>query len=99
MPRDLVGMACLRSRSTQRGIFASFSPLIDPGFRGGLIFLVWKPENPNLDFPVGDLFQVMFFKVGEIDVSYNERKNSTAMERKGFGTEDNSVESGQFAQY
>jgi len=101
MPRDLVGLVCLRSRSSQRGIFASFGPLIDPGFRGQLIFLVWKPENPNLDFSVADLFQVMFFKVGEVDVSYDERKSSTAMERKGFGEtkEDTFVESGQFAQY
>lgn len=84
IPRDLVGLVCLRSRSSKRGIFASFSQLIDPGYTGHLIFLVWKPESPNEDFGVKDLFQVMFFSVEEVKVTYDERPESTAMGRTGF---------------
>jgi dUTPase len=84
IPRDLVGIVCSRSRLAMRGLFASFSSLVDPGYRGKLTFLVWCPEEPNKNYDESDLFQIMFFKVGEVNVTYNEKPNATAMDRPGF---------------
>lgn len=84
MPRDLAGIVSARSRLEMRGLFAAFSFLVDPGYEGKLTFLVWRPEEPNKDYDASDLFQIMFFKVGEVEQAYNERPSSTAMGRKGF---------------
>jgi len=84
MPRDLAGLVVARSRIALRGLFASFGPLVDPGYRGKLIFLVWCPEEPNKTYDESDLFQIMFFKVGEVNVAYNEKQTATAMDRPGF---------------
>jgi dUTPase len=84
MPRDLVGIVSARSRLELRGLFAAFSFLVDPGFRGKLTFLVWCPEEPNKNYDISDLFQIMFFKVGEVNVAYNEKPTATAMDRSGF---------------
>ena len=84
LPRDIVGILAPRSRVSLRGIFTSFSPIVDPGYRGHVIFLVYRPEPPHLIINMMDLFQIMFFRVGEVKVAYNERKSSTAMDRRGF---------------
>ena len=86
LSRDIAGIIGERSRIANYSLFASFSPLIDPGFKGHLIFLVQDPfyQLRNVQEELGALFQIMFFRVGEVDVAYNERKTSTGMDRKGF---------------
>jgi deoxycytidine triphosphate deaminase len=84
MPRDLVGILTPRSRLAVRGLFASFSLLVDPGFKGHLIFLVFRPGQLTEDYNVSDLFQIMFMKIGSVGTSYDERPSSTAMGRNGF---------------
>ena len=84
LSKDIVGLVCPRSRIALRGLFFSSSSLVDPGYSGKLIFLVWCPEEPNKEYPINDLFQIMFFKVGEVNVAYNEKPTATAMDRPGF---------------
>ena len=85
IPREYLGIVCLRSNASKRTspILASYSQLVDPGYTGKLIFRVLK-----LKYPIGnlvDLFQIIFMRVdGKVGVAYNERKTSTALERKGF---------------
>jgi len=46
LPRNILGICSLRSRATHmEEIFASFSNLIDPGYSGKLIFLVYSPTE------------------------------------------------------
>lgn len=85
LPRDIVGFVVPRSRIAKRGLFFSSSLLVDPGYQGKLIFLVYCPEELNRDVPISDLFQIMFFKIGKVEVAYDERESSTAMGREGFG--------------
>jgi len=84
MPRDLVGMLAPRSKTSKQGIFSSYSPLVDPGYRGHVIFLVYNPALPSYPGHLKNLFQLMFFRIGKVNVAYNERKTSTAMDREGF---------------
>jgi len=85
LPRDLAGIIGLRSRSSVLGLFASFSPLVDPGFSGKLIFLVFNPNRSKIGFrSLTNILQVMFLKVNKVDVAYNERKSSSAMGRERF---------------
>jgi deoxycytidine triphosphate deaminase len=85
LPRDIAGIVCLRSNSSKRSspVVASYSQLVDPGYEGKLIFRVLK-----LKYPIGNLtnlFQILFFRVdGKVGTSYDERKTSTAIGRKGF---------------
>jgi len=83
LPRNVAGIVGLRSRAViQDEVYASFSPLVDPGFSGKLTFIVY---HLNETFNYKDIFQMMFFKVdGEVGTAYNERKSSTAMGRTGF---------------
>ena len=89
LPRDVAGIIGARSRIANKRLFTSFIPLIDPGFKGHLIFLVLDPFHKvrNIQKEMTGLFQVMFFRLGEVDKAYNERKSSTAMDRKGFNEE------------
>mgnify|MGYP001047061361 CR=1 FL=1 len=84
LPRNILGICSLRSRATHmEETFASFSNLIDPGYSGKLIFLVYSPADYAFNYT--DLFQIMFMVVdGKVGVAYNERKSSTAMNRNGF---------------
>jgi len=83
LSNKIVGLVCMRSRSTIAGWAASYSQLVDPGYCGKLIFLAWQPvPTPYLE--VDKMFQIMFFKVGEVEQAYNERELSTAMNRKGW---------------
>jgi len=84
LPKDLAGLVSLRSRTSKMDLFASFSQLVDPGYSGHLLFLIYNPAYPETLTEFKDLFQIMFFKVGKVNVAYNERKTSTAMDRKGF---------------
>ena len=86
LSKDIAGIIGERSRIANYSLFASFSPLIDPGFKGHLIFLVQDPfyQLRNVQEELGALFQIMFFRVGEVNVAYNEREKSTAMHRENF---------------
>ena len=85
MPREYLGIVCLRSNASKRisPIIASYSQLVDPGYSGKLIFRIVK-----LKYPIGnleDLFQILFLRIyGDVGVAYNERSKSTAMGRQGF---------------
>jgi deoxycytidine triphosphate deaminase len=80
-----VGTAMCRSRSELRGLITSFSPLVDPGYKGHLIFLVLDTIGNCIR--VDDLFQITFDKVyGDVARPYNKRKGSNAMGRTGFET-------------
>ena len=87
MPYDVAGVVMARSRVANREVFTSFGPLVDPGYKGKLIFLVWKPGNPNEDYNVSDLFQIVFFRIKTPAVTYDQRPESTAMLRSGFDKE------------
>jgi len=65
-------------------MFSSYSPLVDPGYTGHVIFLVYNPARPRYPGHMKNLFQLMFFKIGKVDVAYDERKISSAMGRQGF---------------
>jgi len=80
--RNIVALVVPRSRMGKYGIVSCYSGLIDPGFRGKLIFLIHQPEGGKRSY--SDLFQIIFFRVGEVMEAYNERKKSTAMDREGF---------------
>ena len=83
LSNKVAGLICMRSRSTIAGWVASYSQLVDPGYCGRLIFLAWQlVSTPYLE--VDKMFQIMFFKVGEVEQAYNERESSTAMNRKGW---------------
>ena len=82
LSKSIAGLIGLRSKTTKKGIWASFSPLIDPGFKGHLIFLVQTIPFRPVD--LHHLFQIMFFKLGTVNVTYNKRESSTAMDRRGF---------------
>jgi len=82
LSRNMVGLIVPRSRIAKLGLFTSYGPLIDPGYRGKLIFLVLTQDSYRRK--LSDLFQIIFFKVGEVMEAYNERKKSTAMDREGF---------------
>jgi deoxycytidine triphosphate deaminase len=84
LSKAVAGIICLRSRGALRGLFWSGSQLVDPGYKGKLLFLVYDPVNPNKDYDSSDLFQIMFFRVGAVEVPYDERPASTAMNREGF---------------
>lgn len=83
LARNIAGWVSLRSNTTKRNIFASFSSLVDPGYSGHLIFLVFDPTNRFVGNLI-NIFQIVFFKVGEVEVAYDEREKSTAMDRKDF---------------
>lgn len=86
LSNKVVGLVCMRSRTTLQGWFGSFSALVDPGYCGNLIFLVYKPALIAVSSigEMNDMFQIMFFKVGDVEQAYNERELSTAMNRKGW---------------
>ena len=85
MPKEYLGIISLRSNAIRRAspVPVTYSLLIDPGFKGKLIFRILK-----LNYPIGDLvniFQIMFMKVdGKVEVPYNVRNTSTAVNRQGF---------------
>jgi len=89
MHKDVAGILMVRSRTTISGLFTAFSPLVDPGYTGHLIFLVYNPVYPNLATAgytdgLKNVIQLAFFRLGEVKVPYNKRKSSTAQGRKGF---------------
>lgn len=83
LSNKVAGLVCMRSRSTIAGWAASYSQLVDPGYCGKLIFLAWQPV-PTPYSEVDKMFQIMFFKVGDVGKAYDERESSTAMNRKGW---------------
>jgi len=87
MPREYLGILSPRSRVAMKDLFTSSSMLVDPGFKGKLTFLVLDILKrrgaviPKMD----NLFQMMMVRVeGEVQVPYDKRKTSTAMNRRGF---------------
>jgi len=83
LPRNITAIVGLRSRAViKEEVFASFSFLVDPGFSGKLTFLVYSPANYAFNWE--DLFQIIFIKIKEPEVAYNERKTSKGMGRSGF---------------
>jgi len=85
MPKEYLGIISLRSNAIKRAspVPVTHSLLVDPGFKGKLIFRILK-----LNYPIGDLvniFQIMFMKVhGKVEVPYNVRSTSTTVNRQGF---------------
>lgn len=69
----IVGFAACRSKTELRGLIASFSPLVDPGYSGKLIFLTMEVGGREAVVRIDDLYQLMFFRVdGVVNRPYNK---------------------------
>ena len=80
-----IGMVMCRSKTELRSLITSFSPLVDPGYSGHLIFLVL--DTTGACIRVDDLFQITFSEVqGRVARPYNKRPGSNAQGRTGFNT-------------
>lgn len=74
----IAGIVSLRSGPTRKGLFASFSNLVDPGYSGQLTFTLQTTIKP-IRIDIGSsLFQILFFRTGKI-------KNKWRGPEKSFG--------------
>jgi deoxycytidine triphosphate deaminase len=85
MPREYYGILMPRSRIAFKGLDVIYGTLVDPGFEGNLVIIGRFIIPHAIHYGYDNLFQLLIGKVdGKVGIAYNERKTSTAMNRKGF---------------